>query len=848
MLILLFTLVWGTEEEPDCNSFTQGSTLWWTCCYPLNEDPPASCPAGGTKTSFCDQDKNDKYHIFPVNEDCNNAGTCVDHNWMQAGLNPPFTWGVCECANPADENNFVWKEDENGDVHGDAWDFQLFLGDDCKTVEFKLYGTISYLIKVDEWDSSDPDLRQGRAGVFECNTGGAGGAGIAFNEANPLEELPENDPGNWRTIPDMAPLVRAVIQFNEYWSGADEGLRIDNYYNYDGIVVPWKDSQVNNQHCRVCSNANICTVDGTNYGDITTNGKPGGYLKVSFATNYNTYYNHTCEKANGIMPTDIDGYTRDPLCPDNDDDGFSALNAFEVATSGDDDGKHHREHFLELTKQSSTTKVFEYVHEDDGHETIVYGMNWDEKLQITRTNSGLFFVKGTSTNSLRFPTLSPTMDPTTLPTPPPTPNEDTCFDLGYTHQVADMKFMGMAQSGNRGCRWGLHVDWPGGDTDMMCDSPYVVCLPEANTPNVGTWSSKGYIPYPASDALYTIEMCKKECAYDQRCNGFEFWVSGEADGAFTGKCSLIDDIPIVPTDTGGSSFDGSITTESGLLSQQWTSLAPAAICYHKDHECNPYFGEDDLDAVMLECYCPNNRKGFYTKNVVRTVKATEFCGSDTDGSITKRIREAQANRMFHLCENWCLFNTQHPREESWYHDPWMECWREQYAGVGTHRSYCYRVIRDPFTIEQYFIDQRSQNMCKASDASKGFGNNVNTPAPVVSGVVTDDWFLAAEEDSCDDRCASEGLLCNNDDIMTVLNGNEGRIAGYMAAAGYTCTSYAESDTVSPNGSHGWATPAKGPGGECIMRHPDANTPNMMAGCNVAIGVGYQRLCACGDIP
>jgi len=262
----------------------------------------------------------------------------------------------------------------------------------------------------------------------------------------------------------------------------------------------------------------------------------------------------------------------------------------------------------------------------------------------------------------------------------------------------------------------------------MCDSPYVVCLPEANTPNVGFWTNQGMEPYQTDTATYTVEMCKRECAYDQRCTGFEFWAEGEDGSGLTGKCSLIDDIPIEI----GTSADAGITTEGDLDGKTAADFTDTALCWEKDVDCNPYFGEDDLSEIMLNCYCPNNRKGFYTKNVKRTVSATRFCGADSDGAITRRIREAQANRMFHLCENWCLFNTQDPRTESWYHDPWEECWREQYAGVGTHRSYCYRVIRDPFTIEQYFIDNRAANMCAASDASKGFGNNVNTPAPVIA--------------------------------------------------------------------------------------------------------------------
>jgi len=316
----------------------------------------------------------------------------------------------------------------------------------------------------------------------------------------------------------------------------------------------------------------------------------------------------------------------------------------------------------------------------------------------------------------------------------------------------------------------------------------------------------------------------------------------------TGTCKLIDDIPVEI----GTSANPSITTETQLFATSRSSLG-GSVCYTKDYECNPYFGADDISDVMLNCYCPNNRKGFYTKNVERTFLATRFCGADPSGDITDRIKNAQANRMFHLCENWCLFNTQNPRTESWYHDPWEDCWREQYAGVGTHRSYCYRVIRDPFTIEQYFIDQRSANMCPMANADKGFGNNPNTPSPVMGPVGGISWHLADPEDSCDDKCESLSKTCSNPDIMTMVNGSEGSTGGNFASAGYDCEgTYVAANTISPNGQDGWALPAVGPSGQCIMRHPNANKEgsgptDLYVPCSLALGVGYQRLCACGSV-
>lgn len=256
---------------------------------------------------------------------------------------------------------------------------------------------------------------------------------------------------------------------------------------------------------------------------------------------------------------------------------------------------------------------------------------------------------------------------------------------------------------------------------------------------------------------------------------------------------------------------------------------------------------------MLKCYCPNNRKGFYTKKVTRTVEATKFCGYDEQegDAVTKRIKEAQANRMFHLCENWCLFNTQSPRTESWYHDPWNAdgpCWREQYSGVGTHRSYCYRVIRDPFTIEQFFIDTRSANMC-----GQELGG-ANTPTPTYTMDATENpamtYHMAMPGDTCADKCADEGMTCSEDSNELVAGGaNDEWAQAAFQEAGYDCSS------TFTEGNYGWAFPGRNTDGTCLLAnsnnaagtYPDQTTnhgPPLVNTCNMSIGANYQRLCSC----
>jgi len=253
--------------------------------------------------------------------------------------------------------------------------------------------------------------------------------------------------------------------------------------------------------------------------------------------------------------------------------------------------------------------------------------------------------------------------PTTMPTSSP-----TAVCEPYANSVASLNYMGNGTD----CRGGLNSSWPGG---LSCASPYVVCLPLENTP----------VMIRNMTYRYNLDECKQECANDQRCLGMEFIPD---DGSNVGDCNLIDDIPVVVTNPG----DGNVS------------------CYKKSDYCNPSFEAVDLTQVMLDCYCPNNRKGSYTKKVKRTVNNTRFCGNDTQ--VDDMIRKAQANRMFHLCENWCLFQTEDPSSESWYYDPWNSCWREQYVEGDTHMTYCSRVIRNPNTIEMQFVNDRKLKFCR----------------------------------------------------------------------------------------------------------------------------------------
>merc|ERR1719193_1011635 len=193
----------------------------------------------------------------------------------------------------------------------------------------------------------------------------------------------------------------------------------------------------------------------------------------------------------------------------------------------------------------------------------------------------------------QFPTEDPTPNPTPMPTLVPTETPTASGCRPYLNDVADLSFLGVGSN----CRGGLEGSYPGG---LTCNSPYIICLPQENTP--ASFDDKDY---KNMTHRYSVDECKQECANDQRCSGIEHV---RDPGSVLGNCTLIDDIPVVIT----PDVDGT------------------ALCFEKQNYCNPYFEADDLNDTMLDCYCPNNRKGFYTKKVKRTVAKTRFCGNDTE--------------------------------------------------------------------------------------------------------------------------------------------------------------------------------------------------------------------------
>jgi len=393
-------------------------------------------------------------------------------------------------------------------------------------------------------------------------------------------------------------------------------------------------------------------------------------------------------------------------------------------------------------------------------------------------------------------TRAPTSSFTSTPTP-------TSECSSYFNNVDDMVFKGVGSD----CRAGMDASWGGG---LTCDSPYLICLPQENTPAV---DGIGGEPYKPSSYRYSVEECFQECSYDQRCIGVEFVADFNSS---RGDCNLIDIISLQIS----SEVDGFTYDSNTLYNNLDVSVTGGdALCFVKDDDCYPYFEAVNLNALMLKCYCPNNRKGYYTKRVIRTVENTRYCGDDQ--WVDTRIKKAQANRMFHLCENWCLFSTENPEAESWYWDPWHRCWREQYAGVGPHMSYCTRVIRNPNTIEMQFLNRRKNMFCQSPQP---------TQSPSNMAVA---WYLAGEEDSCDDACKTEDKVCA--EILTAsVDENNTNVGSYFAQVGVTCV-------LEKVGNVDWALPGyEVSSGICLIR----NSTSENTGCNWAIGVGYQRLCAC----
>merc|ERR1719219_859832 len=415
-----------------------------------------------------------------------------------------------------------------------------------------------------------------------------------------------------------------------------------------------------------------------------------------------------------------------------------------------------------------------------------------------------------SVQNTRMPTPAPTPEPvvTAEPTTPETSVETeepgVCDD--YINSVDDFDFLNAGSS----CRGNIEESWTGGKT---CDSPYIICLPGENTP---TTDMMGDV-YKSNTYRYSVDECLTECSYDQRCLGVEFVADA---GSNRGNCSLLDDIPIAVENPTGYSYNAN----ADVLDASETD--GDALCFEKNEDsCNPYFEAADLNDVMLNCYCPDNRKGFYTKKVKRTVANTRYC--DSDSLVDERIKKAQANRMFHLCENWCLFETGNPEKESWYWDPWRTCWRETYSGTGEHRSYCDRVIRNPESIELKFVNYRSDKYLSCGDLT------IPTEAPVTSSYV---WVLADEEENCDDACSGDGYTCAEEPTAESLSG--ALLKSAFSDAGFTCD---DDYVITDDSSYaGWALPGLKDSTYCVGRQETlSHLENLDTDCNRVLGVEWQ---------
>jgi len=528
------------------------------------------------------------------------------------------------------------------------------------------------------------------------------------------------------------------------------------------------------QPCKICTKSDPCELQTT-----VTSG-----VYVEFATDINTFYDLGCEEA--ILPG-----ASVRACDAVYDYGADAVLKMRELTD------YANNHESILSSASDTIDASEF-----------FTQPWE--LNGWHVEELVFQVGHSRTEPV---TLSPTRYPSDPPTRKPTkgyreaPSECTKF----SHPVSSLQFLEAGTS----CRANINEEWPGGRT---CESPYIICLPEENTP-AGEFLGR---EYKSSTHRYNVVECTQECAFDQRCLGFEFVPDLNSD---RGDCNLIDDIPIRAVDV-----DNEVEYNEDDV---YDSLDGNAACFHKYDYCNPHFTSEQLNDTMLACYCPNNRKGSYTKKVKRTVNNTRSC--EGDYSMDERIRYAQANRMFHLCENWCLFNALNPELESWYWDPWKSCWRETYSADGEHRGYCDRVIRNPNSIELKFVNARSENLLSPDcDATR-----TPTEPPVDNGETT--YYLGEDLESCDDACSRNNLTCAADQTARRFS-TETELIEAFAEAGHSC----DADRVMMNNTmwQGWALPGLRRGVCANRPHTIGHLQDLDSDCHRIIGASWQRLCAC----
>jgi len=553
------------------------------------------------------------------------------------------------------------------------------------------------------------------------------------------------------------------------------------------------------QPCQVCTSANPC--------DWIKPPADSGIL-VRFATDLNSFYHESCDLGN--LPVE----TRE--CSHNTDNGAIAMLALGKALDDANDYVLHASSMNDLLNLTDT--IVDRAYSETDVRVNEYVQDTRQPTPVPTTDPTGVPTPVPSTDPTGVPTPAPTTDPTPAPTPDPTraPTDppisidyDNCTD--YVNGISSLKFIAPGAS----CRANIDESWTGGRT---CESPYIICLPQENTPSN---DSRG-LPFKSDTHRYSVNECLYECSNDQRCLGIEF--VADMNSAL-GDCNLLDDIPIGVED---EKFNFEYDAIENYTNLDNSITGGNALCWAKREYCNPYFEARELNDVMLNCYCPNNRKGFYTKKVKRTVNNTRFCYDDP--SVDERIKKAQANRMFHLCENWCLFETSNPEQESWYWDPWKQCFRETYSAVGAHTGYCDRVIRNPDSIELKFVNYRKEHFCDASNAP--------TSSPVADSNTT--WILGEKDESCDDACFRHGRACAAEQTSRRFS-TKHELLDAFAESGITCNNVImESEKYT-----GWALPGEIANKTCVNRQLTLDhLEDLHSDCNRKIGGNWQRLCAC----
>merc|ERR550517_293120 len=277
----------------------------------------------------------------------------------------------------------------------------------------------------------------------------------------------------------------------------------------------------------------------------------------------------------------------------------------------------------------------------------------------------------------------------------------------------------------------------------------------------------------------------------------------------------------------------------------------------------------------MECYCTDERKGHFLRKVERSLETANFCAqcakknawrcqrdpdcgwdeenqmcvdeSGREAEMTRKIRRALANRMFHLCENWCLWDVEDPTDLYWYWSPWEKCWREQWDGLYCHREH---VVKNSWEM-QYMI-HRSNNFCNFDEDLQDLVPGRFVPGAPENSAFEDieiSWEIASKDQSCDATCAGAGLQCNADQITSIKNfegvTDEAKLAWNSLVIGTFMKAGTRCDEVI-TGNPSFALPAyRGSSTDkqptvCITRSKEATSDP----CAGTIGGNYRRLCAC----